>query len=231
MKDFHFKEFSVSQNEKVFRVGTDAVLLGAISSVKKAVNILEVGSGSGIISLMLAQRNKSANILTLDIDKNAAELSDLNFKNSPFSARLSTRNIDFKELSLSDKFDLIICNPPYFEVTPQTEKDKVARQKTHLNFYDLISNASKVLSKKGIFSVIIPAESGEEFEKLAFENSLYLYKKVIIFGRENIKPKRLILEFKKDKISAEISEFIIEKSPRNFSDEYLEITKDFHLFK
>lgn len=231
MKDFHFKQFSVAQNEEVFRVGTDAVLLGALSSVVNAENILEVGSGSGIISLMLAQGNKSANILAIDIDKSANELSELNFENSPFSSRLTSRNIDFKKLSSAAKFDLIICNPPYFEVTAQSDKDKSARQKIHLNFSELILNASRLLDEKGIFSVIIPAESGEEFEKLAFQNSLYLSKKIIIFGRENLKPKRLILEFKKEKTLTEISEFIIEKSPRKFSDDYLEITKDFHLFK
>lgn len=231
MKDFHFKEFSVAQNEGVFRVGTDAVLLGALSSVEKSKRILEVGSGSGIISLMLAQRNKSASILAIDIDENAARLSQFNFENSPFSAKISAKNIDFKALSASNKFDLIICNPPYFEVNTQSEKDAVARQKIHLNFTELISNAAFHLEEKGLFSVIIPAESGEDFEKLAKDFSLYLERKIIIFGRENLKPKRVILEFTKEKTSPEISEFIIEKSPRKFSDAYLEITKDFHVFK
>ncbi|SEF77587.1 tRNA1Val (adenine37-N6)-methyltransferase [Halpernia humi] len=231
MKDFHFKEFSVAQNEDVFRVGTDAVLLGALSSVEKSKRILEVGSGSGIISLMLAQRNKSASILAIDIDENAARLSQFNFENSPFSAKISAKNIDFKALSASNKFDLIICNPPYFEVNTQSEKDAVARQKIHLNFSELISNAAFHLEEKGLFSVIIPVESGEDFEKLAKDFSLYLDRKIIIFGRENLKPKRVILEFTKEKTSPEISEFIIEKSPRKFSDAYLEITKDFHVFK
>ncbi|WP_417428505.1 tRNA1(Val) (adenine(37)-N6)-methyltransferase [Halpernia sp.] len=231
MKPFQFKNFSILQEENVFRVGTDAVLLGALSSVKNAQNVLEVGSGSGIISLMIAQRNKNATILAIDINKKATQLSALNFKNSLYFNRLSAKNIDFNNFSSTPKFDLIICNPPYFDVTPQSNKDEIARQKIHLNFSDLIINAALQLNNNGIFSVIIPAESEVDFEELALRSSLYLSKKIIILGRENLKPKRLILEFKKEKSSPEISEFIIEKSPRKFSDQYLEITKDFHIFK
>lgn len=231
MKPFLFKNFAIIQTEKVFRVGTDAVLLGALSTVKDSKNVLEIGSGTGIISLMIAQRNENAKIFAIDINEEAKKLSALNFKNSIYAERLSAERVDFTELKSDKKFDLIICNPPYFEVSPQSDKDAVARQMVHLNFSQLIINAAFNLEMKGIFSVIIPAENNEQFEEIAIENSLYVSKKIIIFGREDLKPKRLILQFKKEKATAEISEFVIEKSPRKFSDQYLEITKDFHLFK
>jgi tRNA1Val (adenine37-N6)-methyltransferase len=231
LKPFHFKNFSILQDNLVFRVGTDAVLLGTLSSVNDFENILEIGSGTGIISLMIAQRNLNAKILAIDINEKATKLSDLNFRNSIFSERLSAENVDFNTFKSENKFDLIICNPPYFEITPQSDKDEIARQKIHLNFAQLIINTESHLEKKGIFSVIIPTESEKEFEEIAVENSLFLSKKIIIFGREDLKPKRVILEFKKVKTSTEISDFIIEKSPRKFSDQYLEITKNFHVFK
>lgn len=219
------------QDEAVFRVGTDAVLLGSLSTTANAKNILEIGSGTGIISLMVAQRNQSAKIKAIDINEEATKLSALNFANSPYPDRISAININFKELSSAEKFDLIICNPPYFDITPQSNKDAVARQKIHLDFSDLIINAAIHLNKKGIFSVIIPAESEAEFVEISSQNLLYLSNKIRIFGRENLNPKRVILEFTKEKSPVEISEFIIEKSPRKFSDQYLETTKDFHLFK
>jgi tRNA1Val (adenine37-N6)-methyltransferase len=231
LKPFHFKNFSILQDNLVFRVGTDAVLLGTLSSVNDFENILEIGSGTGIISLMIAQRNLNAKILAIDINEKATKLSDLNFRNSIFSERLSAENVDFNTFKSENKFDLIICNPPYFEITTQSDKDEIARQKIHLNFAQLIINTESHLEKKGIFSVIIPTESEKEFEEIAVENSLFLSKKIIIFGREDLKPKRVILEFKKVKTSTEISDFIIEKSPRKFSDQYLEITKNFHVFK
>ncbi|SFI40753.1 tRNA1(Val) (adenine(37)-N6)-methyltransferase [Halpernia frigidisoli] len=231
MKPFQFKRFSILQDDEVFRVGTDAVLLGALSSAENHKNILEIGSGTGIISLMLAQRNLDAKIKAIDINKKASQLSAINFKNSPYFSRISAENMDFNDFKSENKFNLIICNPPYFEATPQSDKDEIARQKIHLNFSQLIENSAYHLNDNGIFSVIIPFDSAENFEIEALNNSLYLSKKINIFGRQDLKTKRVILEFKKEITLTEISEFIIEKSPRKFSDQYLEITKDFHLFK
>ena len=231
MRPFHFKNFSILQDEKVFRVGTDAVLIGALSTIGNKKNVLEIGTGTGIISLMIAQRNRNAKILGIDINEEAIKLSSLNFKNSIYAERLFAQNIDFNDFKSEKKFDLIICNPPYFEISSQSNKDAVAWQKVHLNFSQLIANAAFNLDIKGLFSVIIPAENNLEFVEIAKENSLYLSSKIVIFGRENLKPKRVILEFRKEKTPTEVSEFIIEKGPRKFSDHYLEITKDFHLFK
>lgn len=230
MKPFTFKQFVIQQSKEVFRVGTDGVLLGALANIENAFNILEVGTGTGLISLMLAQRNHEAQFLGIDINKDAAELTKFNFEKSPFFSRLKNNHQDFKNFETDKKFDLIVSNPPYFEVSG-SEKDKIARQTVELNFRQLISKSSMFLSKNGVFSVILPAETGNDFIAIAIENGMFLIRKINIKGIENSKVKRLILEFSLSEKDLIESEFIIEKSPRQYSDQYLELTKEFHVFR
>lgn len=229
MKPFQFKNFSLNQSAKVFRVGTDGVLLGASVCVQSAENILEIGTGTGLIALMIAQRNTTAKITALDINEEAVTVADENFRNSPYKSRLSVLHCDFKNFESDEKFDLIVSNPPYFEENP-SEKDVTARQQTELSFRDLIKNASENLSAAGRLSVIIPFASGDNFEETCLENQLFLTKRITIIGIKNSFPKRLILEFAIEKKKLTESEFVIEKSPRTYSDQYLELTKDFHVF-
>ena len=230
MKSFTFKQFEIQQSENVFRVGTDGVLLGSMATVSNASNVLEIGTGTGLISLMLAQRNSNTQFFGIDINKEAADLTEVNFKNSPFKLRLKNIHCDFKNFEAQEKFDFIVSNPPYFEESG-SDKDKIARQTVELNFQQLISKSSKLLSENGIFSVIIPSEIGNDFIKIANESQLFLIKRINIKGIENSKTKRLILEFSLTEKPFEESEFVIEKSPRQYSDQYLELTKEFHVFK
>lgn len=230
MKSFKFKQFEIQQSKNVFRVGTDGVLLGALANVNNASRVLEVGTGTGLISLMLAQRNSNAEFLGIDINEEAVNLTQLNFENSPFKPRLKNIHQDYKNFETEEKFDLIVSNPPYFEAS-DSEKDKIARQTVELNFSQLISKSSKLLSRNGIFSVIIPVEAGSDFIEICEENRLFLIRKINIKGIENSKIKRVILEFSLTEKVLEESEFIIEKSPRQYSDQYLELTKEFHVFK
>jgi len=229
MKPFRFKQFDVQQSSEVFRVGTDAVLLGILSNVHQAKEILEVGTGTGIIALMLAQRNPEAKILAIDINPEAVKISQNNFSQSVFSPRLKSRLQDFKQSDTKEQFDLILSNPPYFEVN-SSEKDILARQRLELDFSDLIQKASELLSAKGLFSVIIPIESEKQFTQICNESLLFLQRKVIIKGIETAEPKRVVLEYCFRKSEAIIENFVIEKLPRVYSDEYLELTKDFHVF-
>jgi len=229
MKDFQFKKFSIQQSSDVFRVGTDAVLLGSLSNIHQAKRILEVGTGTGIISLMLAQRNPDANILAIDINSEAVKISQNNFSNSPFSERIKSQLQDFKRFETEEKFDLIISNPPYFEIN-SSEKDILARQRLELDFSDLIQKASQLLSDEGLFSVIIPIDSDKQFTQICRENNLFLKRKVIIKGIETAEPKRVVLEYSFQQSETKEENFVIEKSPRVYSDEYLELTKDFYIF-
>ncbi|MBP2617056.1 tRNA1(Val) (adenine(37)-N6)-methyltransferase [Chryseobacterium jejuense] len=230
MKPFIFKQFEIQQSKDVFRVGTDGVLLGALANVEFASHVLEVGTGTGLISLMLAQRNLQADFLGLDINEDAAALTELNFENAPFRARLKNIHQDFKTFDTEEKFDLIVSNPPYFEESG-SDKDKIARQTVELNFRQLIAQSVQLLSEHGLLSVIIPVEAGAIFILIAEENNLFLNRRVHIKGIENSKTKRLVLEFSLTKKNLLESEFIIEKSPRKYSDQYLELTKEFHVFK
>lgn len=230
MKSFKFKQFEIQQSKNVFRVGTDGVLLGSLANVDDVSKVLEVGTGTGLISLMLAQRNSSAEFLGIDINEEAVNLTRNNFENSPFYVRLKNILQDFKAFQSEEKFDLIVSNPPYFEES-DSEKDKLARQTVELNFLQLVSKSSELLSENGILSVIIPSEAGDDFMRIAHENQLFLVRQVNIKGIENSKVKRLILEFSLTEKKVEESEFIIEKSPRQYSDQYLELTKEFHVFK
>lgn len=229
MKPFKFKYFEIQQSEDVFRVGTDGVLLGILADVENASEVLEIGTGTGLISLMLAQRNSHASFLGIDINAAAAWLTKTNFEHSPFHSRLKNIHQDLKAFETEKKFDLIVSNPPYFEESG-SDKDKIARQTIELNFQQLISTSVKFLSDHGVFSVIIPAEAGRIFVETASENHLFLNRKVNIKGIENSKTKRLVLEFSFVKEVIEESDFIIEKSPRQYSDQYLELTKEFHVF-
>ncbi|UHO38715.1 methyltransferase [Chryseobacterium capnotolerans] len=230
MKSFKFKQFEIQQSKDVFRVGTDGVLLGALADIESAFHVLEVGTGTGLISLMLAQRNSEADFLGLDINADAVALTKLNFQNAPFHARLKNIHQDFKNFETEAKFDLIVSNPPYFEESG-SDKDKIARQTVELNFRQLITQSARLLSENGLLSVIIPIEAGEVFISIAEDNNLFLNRKVNIKGIENSKAKRLVLEFSSIQKSLLESEFIIEKSPRKYSDQYLELTKEFHVFK
>lgn len=229
MKPFRFQQFSIQQSKDVFRVGTDGVLLGAMCNVKNAKKILEIGTGTGLISLMLAQRNVSAKISAIDINENAVKLASENFRNSIFNENLKVELKDFKNFETNENFDLVVCNPPFFEENASA-KDVLARQQVELNFRNLVEKSTEIITKKGILSIILPSEAATDVKSLAEEFNLYLVREINIFGIEGGNLKRNILEFSLAQKPLEISDFVIEKSPREYSDQYLELTKDFHVF-
>ena len=229
MKPFRFQQFSIQQSKDVFRVGTDGVLLGAMCNVKNAKKILEIGTGTGLISLMLAQRNVSAKISAIDINENAVKLASENFRNSIFNENLKVELKDFKNFETNENFDLVVCNPPFFEENASA-KDVLARQQVELNFRNLVEKSTEIITKKGILSIILPSEAATDVKSLAEEFNLYLVRKINIYGIEGGNLKRNILEFSLAQKPLEISDFVIEKSPREYSDQYLNLTKNFHVF-
>ena len=229
MKPFRFQQFSIQQSKDVFRVGTDGVLLGAMCNVTNAKKIFEIGTGTGLISLMLAQRNVSAKISAIDINENAVKLASENFRNSIFNENLKVELKDFKNFETNENFDLVVCNPPFFEKNASA-KDVLARQQVELNFRNLVEKSTEIITKKGILSIILPSEAATDVKSLAEEFNLYLVREINIYGIEGGNLKRNILEFSLAQKPLEISDFVIEKSPREYSDQYLELTKDFHVF-
>lgn len=229
MKPFRFQKFSIQQSKDVFRVGTDGVLLGAMCNVTNAKKIFEIGTGTGLISLMLAQRNVSAKILAIDINESAVKLASENFRNSIFNENLKVELKDFKNFETNENFDLVVCNPPFFEENASA-KDVLARQQVELNFRNLVEKSTEIITKKGILSIILPSEAAKDVKSLAEEFNLYLVREINIYGIEGGNLKRNILEFSLAQKPLEISDFVIEKSPREYSDQYLNLTKNFHVF-
>ncbi|MEC5394887.1 tRNA1(Val) (adenine(37)-N6)-methyltransferase [Bergeyella sp. RCAD1439] len=229
MKPFRFQKFTIQQSPLVFRVGTDGVLLGALCEVSAANRILEVGTGTGLIALMCAQRRETAYVSALDIDEAAAALASLNFSASPFSSRMEVWCGDFRAYYPQDRFDLVVCNPPYFEANPSV-KDRIARQRVMLDFEDLVRGAVRVLSAEGLLSVIIPSSMAEGFVSAALREGFFLIRKVNIYGNDSSEIRRVVLEFSFVSKACEELDLIIEKGPRVYSDQYLELTRDFHVF-
>lgn len=155
---FYFKDFKVKQREGVFKIGTDGVLAGLLAESGEYHNILEVGTGTGLISLLLANRFPSAKITAIDIQEEAVELASENFSNSPFASRLKALQADYLNFNPENPFDLIISNPPYFLPNHQTpdKKRQTARQTTHLSVEALLNHAPSLLKSTGKIAVIVP---------------------------------------------------------------------------
>ena len=228
MQPFHFQQFSVKQTQEVFRVGTDALLLGALVTPREGT-ILEVGTGTGIVSLMLAQRIHNAEITAIDIQRESVELAAQNFAESLFADRLTAKQADFKVYNSESKFDLIVSNPPYFAKN-NSVKDVMARQTVALDFNILVARSAELLNEQGCFSVIIPNVECEHFISLAGKCGLKLRRQVNIYGIAGGVVRRVILEFAKQAGPVTQEVFTIEKSPRQYSDQYLELTREFHVF-
>ena len=227
---FRFKQFSVKQESNVFKVGTDAVLLGALAgSSINSKRILEVGTGTGIIALMLAQRFPGSELVALDSDPTAAELAAQNFNASPFSNRMHCIHTPFQQFESLMPFDLIVSNPPFFESGTQGKLSH-ARHTKLLSYQDLALGVSKHLSAQGQFVVILPFEVKEQFSSTAEDSGLHLTEEVIIRNTPNAKPKRVVLHFSEKNASPKSGSLTIRESQNTFSKAYKELTQAFHPF-
>jgi tRNA1Val (adenine37-N6)-methyltransferase len=212
------------------KVGTDGVLLGAWTDCENAERILDVGTGSGLIALMLAQRSQT-DIDAIDVDENAYKQSSVNFHNSIFSRRINNYHMDFRQYTTRKTYDLIVSNPPYFTNSMQSpDKNRSTARHTHqLDFETLLRKSNQLLSDNGRLSIILPYESLIVIQEIAERNQLHLSRKTIVRPLENHPPKRVLLEFSKVISDTEENELFIEKSRRVYSDDYICLTKDFYL--
>ena len=236
-KPFQFKEFTVQQDKTAMKIGTDGVLLGAWCSVDNYPDaVLDIGSGTGIISLMLAQRSDAMTIDAVEIDENAYEQTVENFEQSDWADRLYCYNATFSEFATEieeeeERYDLIVSNPPFY--TDDFKSEDSARNKarftTSLSFKDLIFGVSKILSLNGIFSVIIHFKEEEIFIKLAKENKLFLNRVCRVQGNKSSEIKRSLLEFSFHQKELKEEQLTIEISRHQYTKEYIELTKDFYL--
>ena len=232
---FSFKQFSIQQDRCAMKIGTDGVLLGAWTPIENnPISILDIGAGTGVIALMLAQRSNAEQIDALEIDEEAYEQSVDNFENSPWSDRLFCFHAGLDEFveEPEDEYDLIVSNPPFYtdDYKSDNEQRDLARFADAMPFEDLIEAADLLLSENGIFAVIIPFKEEENFLALAKEYELYPLKITHVKGTPTTEIKRSLLAFSRNEsVNFPIDELIIETSRHQYTPEYIELTKDFYL--
>ena len=233
-KPFKFKQFTVNQDKTAMKIGTDAVLLGAWANVEnKPFSILDIGSGTGVLALMLAQRSHAELIDAIEIDDNAYEQCVENFENSQWSDRLFCYHASLQEFveEVDDKYDHIISNPPFYQddyKSDNTQRD-LARFEDSMPFEHLVICVSKLLSDNGTFSVIIPFKEEGYFIDLASKANLFPNKILHIKGNPSSKTVRSLIEFSFVQSEINTEELIIETSRHQYTQDYINITKDFYL--
>lgn len=231
---FKFKQFTVFHDLCAMKVGIDGVLLGAWSDVSEADSILDIGTGSGLISLMLAQRNSTAKIDAIDIDTAAIEQATLNFNNSVWKDRLLPRLISLQAFTLENnkKYDLITSNPPYFQnslKTPDTQRN-TARHTDTLPHHELIQCSKKMLSPNGRLTLILPVNEAAACIEYAEFTGLYCRRLVTVFPTPTRPVKRLLIEFRTEKGERETYDLTIETETRHqYTPEFTSLAKDFYL--
>jgi tRNA1Val (adenine37-N6)-methyltransferase len=235
MSKFQFKKFTITQDRCAMKVGTDGVLLGAWTPIDhRPFSILDIGSGTGILALMLAQRSSAEQIDAIEIDEEAFEQCVENFENSPWADRLYCYHAGLDEFmeEPEDEYDLIVSNPPFYSEDYKTESEQrdLARFQDALPFEDLIEAASVLLSENGIFSVIIPYKEEVKFIGLAKEYNLFPLKITRVKGTPTTEIKRSLLAFSfAEKTNFPIDELIIETARHQYTKEYITLTKEFYL--
>jgi tRNA1Val (adenine37-N6)-methyltransferase len=235
MSVFQFKQFSVNQDQTAMKIGTDGVLLGAWTPIENnPKSVLDIGTGTGIIAIMLAQRSTAQQIDALEIDGNAYEQAVENFENSPWGDRLFCFHAGLDEFvdEPEEEYDLIVSNPPFFseEYRSENEQRDLARFQEAMPFEEIVVAADLLLSENGIFSVIIPFNEEDRFIELCANVELFPIKITRVKGAQNTKIIRSLLAFKRYELSVLTSdELVIEISRHEYTPEYIALTKDFYL--
>ena len=215
------------------KIGTDAVLLGAWTDVLGARRILDVGTGTGIIALMLAQRSE-AQITAIEIEENAADEAAGNARKSPWEERISVDTISFQEYAKTskNKYDCIVSNPPFFsgDLKSANSNLALARHNDLLSLPDIVEGATKLLSENGRLNLIFPVETALNFINLAEKKNLYLTRLTWVSSSSSNKVHRYLLEFSKKKLSITTDFLNIRNDDGlDYSPEYKNLTCDFYL--
>ncbi|QRM90956.1 methyltransferase [Lacinutrix sp. WUR7] len=216
------------------KIGTDAVLLGAWTSVQQnPFAILDIGAGTGVLSLMLAQRSQAEVIDAMEIDEHAYEQCVDNFENAPWADRLFCYHAALDEFTeeIEDKYDLIISNPPFYSEdfkTESTQRD-LARFSDAMPFHHLTESVASLLIEDGIFSVVIPFKEEANFIELASKVQLFPNRILHVKGSPTSEIKRSLLEFSFRESEIQKEELIIETTRHQYTKDYINLTKDFYL--
>lgn len=228
---FRFKQFQVVNDRTAMKVGTDGVLLGAWCPVDGARRTLDVGTGCGVIALMIAQRNQTTLIDAIDIDQASIEEATYNFAHSPWSDRLTASEMDFNVMDSTKSYDLVVSNPPFFDngVLPDGDTRIRARHTTSLNYRQLIEGASRLLSNEGLLAIITPTDAESDIIEAAAFASLPVRSVTRVIPVEGARPKRTLWQLSHRRIPYREDTLTISQHDGTFTQEYIELTKAFYL--
>ena len=230
---FKFKQFTISQTHAAMKVGTDGVLLGAWADISNANRILDIGTGTGVIALMLAQRNATALIDAVEIDTPSAKQAEANAAKSHWGNRITIANKSFQDfVAESDNwYDLIVSNPPYFEQSLKSpfEHKTLVRHNDTLPYDELLNGISRLLTNKGKFCGVFPYTEGNVFIAKATTYGLFCNKRLNIQSKPNRNTLRMLIQLEMEKKPIEESTLCIHDLEGNYTDEYNQLTADFYL--
>lgn len=230
---FQFKSFTIEQSGAKMKVGTDGVLLGAWVDASNCQRILDIGTGTGVIAIMLAQRNAEAQVTAVEIDREAAALARSNFQNAPWSQRLAVHEAAIQDYSNDEgTFDLIVCNPPFFTggtLSNNAERANV-RHTVKLSHGDLLRSVRRLLSAEGKFDVVLPLIEGLRFKEMAEMSGFHCVRMTEIKGHIDKNVERLLLSFSKRPAICKTDLISINKGTgrHEYTDEYVDLVKDFY---
>ena len=247
---FQFKQFLVRQDKTVFKVGTDGVLLGSWADVSNVNSVLDIGTGTGLLALMIAQRC-NASVTGIEIEESHKLIAEVldplggdraafhqavdNARRSPWSDRVEIKHISLQDFVKTGRprVELIISNPPYFINSLKSGDDSrnIARHAIKLSFRDLIEGVNGLLALQGRFCLILPAGMVRDFIADCLSSGLYLHRELAVKPTESLPAKRHLLDFRKNSATRiDKKEIAIERSRRHdYTDGYRELTRDFYL--
>lgn len=234
IKPFRFKQFIIEQDQCSMKIGTDGVLLGAWANMDGKERILDIGTGTGVIALMAAQRNSKAIISAVEIDKASAKQAQENAANSPFTNRVTIINTSIQDFTKTTDtpFDLIICNPPFFSggTLSDNSNRNAVRHTIKLPTGELLLCAKRLLSENGQFALILPYIEGLRFKERAEQCGIYCSRVTEVKPKKDKSVERLLMSFGRKKVETEQDSMVIQYEKRNdYTPEYVALTKDFYL--
>jgi len=229
-KSFNFKHFAIEGGQTGMPVSTDGVLLGAWANLSHSQSMLDIGTGTGLLALMAAQRNDALHVTAVDIDDHAIEAAQHNFSQSPWSERIQLIQGDILQLNLADAFDSIICNPPYFNNGEQAKHQQraTARHTDTLNHQSLILECLKLTSENATANFILPTVEGEAFIESALQSSWFLARRLDVKPTETKPANRILFELAKQPTKTQYDQLTI-RDKSGYTDDFIALTKDFYL--
>ncbi len=233
-KPFHFKQFDIHQDKSAMKVGTDGILLGAWADISDAKSILDIGTGSGVIAVMLGQRADQATIDGLDIDGSAFEQTKENMDRAPWSNRMRAFHISVQDFTKTHEgtYDLIVSNPPFFSggTFSQNQDRNSVRHTIKMPHGDLLMAVQKLLAPSGKFCLILPFIEGLRFQELAETYKLYCTRVTNVKPKADKPVERLLLQFERNKKTVEEDELVIQKQENTeWTEQFIALTRAFYL--